>query len=432
MNPQRLLFLLLVLLALAAGIGWLALREDPDKQPQLPQAAADALMAGRPKDLRMLRIERPRYGQRVAFRFDQDAWTMVEPIDDEADIYAVSAALEVLFGNDYRPPLPIYSAQTSEQLGLDNPETTIEMEWADGSTSWLRIGAQEVAGDFRVAQRADDLLRLPIPAFRRLNRAVEDWRNHRLQPFGVALTEVIWEPTVGQPLRLENRGRRWRLMEPQQAPLADPAHDMLLSLLGARLIGMGMEEYDFDDVQEVTGLLTLHRGKEQVRIKITRDLGLLSDQRPYSLTVDPHQLRFLSLPLEEILSPRLLDFDPETVASMKLEQGSQQADFHRAAGSWADRADQPLDAAPASFLDALLRYAQGLERGTAQALPASPPAGRILFSISRRPQERGATILRWWVQDDGTILVADGKGSLAFPSSINFEAGVRDLFETLL
>ncbi len=431
MNPQRLTLLLVVLAAVAGALAWVALRDDPGEGPPLPEAAADALIPGDPAELRILRIERPRYGQRVAFSLGGGEWRMIEPIPDQADQYAVGAALSILFGNDYRPPLDVYVAQTEEQLGLAEPDVSIELQWADGSTSWLRVGAQEPGGDFRVAQREEGLVRLPLASHRRLERAVDDWRSHRLQPWGVGLTEVRWEPAEGTPLLLRNQGRRWRLVEPREAALADPAHDQLLALLGARLVGMGREEFDFERDGRDPGLLTLRKGEEVLRLKLTSDLGILSDARPYSLSVDPLHLRFLGLPVETIVSPRLLDFDPEQVASIRLEHGEDEGEFRRAGADWVDREEEALGEAEASFLDALLRYGHGLERGEERPLPATAHAGRILYSISRRPREEGSTVLRWWLDEEGRVLVAAATSDRAYLSEINFEAGVADLFRTL-
>lgn len=431
MNPLRLFLLLLVLAALAGGLAFLALRPEHGPAPILPEATADALIPGNPQDLRVLRIERPRYGQRVSFRLQKGTWVMTEPVQDEADVYALGTALEVLFGNDYRPALPIYLAQSPEQLGLDKPDVSIELEWADGSTSGLRVGAQEPAADFRVAERDDGQIRLPLASFRKLARAVDDWRNHRLHPYGVTLTELIWEPVEGQALRLRNHGQRWHLVEPIEAALSDPAHDMLLALLGARLIGMGLEEVAFDAWQQPVGQLNLYKGKEQVRLRFSNDLGVQTDRRPYSLTIDPLHMRFLSLAVEEIQSPFLLDFEPDQIASIGLEHGTDSGSFQRQNGSWADRDDRPLSPAEAGFLDALLRYGKELSRGEILPLPQQEPSGKVFFSISRKAQERGATVLRWWLQEDGTILVSAQGRQEAYRSSVNFEAGVADFFRTI-
>lgn len=431
MNPLRLFLLLVVLAGLAAGLSYLALRPSVDPTPGLPEASADALIRGNPQDLRVLRLERPRYGQRVSFELKDGSWRMTEPVEDEADVYALGAALEVLFGNDYRPALPIYLAQTAEQLGLDQPDVSVELEWADGTTSWLRIGAQEPAADFRVAERQEGQVRLPLASYRRLSRAVQDWRNHRLHPFGVTLTEVSWEPVEGQPLRLRQQGQRWRLVEPIEAALSDPAHDMLLALLGARLIGMGLEEVPFDAWQEPIGQLNLYKGKEEVQIRFSKDFGVQTDRRPYSLTIDPLHMRFLSLPLEEMQSPFLLDFEPDQIASIGLEQGEHAGTFQRQAGSWADRQDHLLSPEEAGFLDALLRYGKEAMRGEQMPLPEGPPSGKVMFSISRQPKERGSAVLRWWVQADGSTLISAQNTTEAYPSSVNFEAGVADFFRTV-
>lgn len=431
MNPLRLFLLLVVLAGLAAGLSYLALRPSEDPTPILPEATADALIPGNPEDLRVLRIERPRYGQRVSFELKDRSWRMTEPVDDEADVYALGTALEVIFGNDYRPALPIYLAQTAEQLGLDKPDVSIELEWADGTTSWLRIGAQEPAADFRVAERQEGQVRLPLASYRKLARAVQDWRNHRLHPFGVTLTEVAWEPTEGQPLRLRQQGQRWRLVEPIEAALSDPAHDMLLALLGARLIGMGLEEVAFDAWQAPIGQLNLFRGKEEVQIRFSTDFGVQTDRRPYSLTIDPLHMRFLSLPLEEIQSPFLLDFEPDQIASIGLEQGESVGTFQRQSGSWADRQDRLLSPEEAGFLDALLRYGKEAMRGEPMPVPEEPHSGKVMFSISRQPKERGSAVLRWWVQADGSLLISAQNSTEAYTSSVNFEAGVADFFRTV-
>ncbi len=428
MTPKRLFLFCLLLLALAWGLWQWA--QDQGQAPSLldlPEPSPHSLFQGNPSKIQKLTIEQPRYGRLVQLEQNAGQWQLTDPLLDVPEPFVLQGALQALYGRDWRKAPEEWLDQSAEDLGLLPAAAIIEVVYADGEREELVLGAEEESGNWRVARHNDQLLRFPIPGFRLLARPTDQWRDHRLHPLGTGVTAVVWHPHQGEMLRLERQHNRWYLRQPVEAPLSEQAKPFLLTLIGARVDGVGSEIPMGFTADLQIGSLDLYRGQEKVELQIFPG-GILSNRRKYLLSYDKHNFQFLQLSLEEMISRRILDLDSNQIVSMRLEYRQEAVDYRRTKDQWMRNSGSEVDAKESAFVAALLKYGQTMERGEQKPLPQEPPAGRILYCISRLPQEQGAQILRWWVDEDGTNWVASEPGSEAYRSSINFELGVQSLF----
>ncbi|MHC4823440.1 MAG: hypothetical protein ACYTEP_05400 [Planctomycetota bacterium] len=429
MTPFRLL--LLCFLFLGAGLGLWQLAQTQGEAPVLPgieQAAEDSLLRGDPKELVRLTMEQPRFGQTVVLELVGETWAITEPLADTPEPSSLAAAFQVIYGNDWTAAPEEWGMQSAEDLGLEPPALLMEATYRDGTTELLRVGAEEPTGNWRVARLGEQLMRFPIPGYRKLARPLQQWRDHRLHPLGINISRFTWEPSSGPKLVIEKKEGQWHILEPVQAPLEERALPFFLTLLGGRVDGVGNGEAPRTPEQGKLGDIRLKKGDEEAHLEIFR-WGVLSDKRDFLLSYDQRTFQFLELPLEEMVSRRILNLDPGRIASLRIELGPDSADYRLAPDGWVRQGMEVADPKQSAFVAALLDHGTQLERGEALEIPAGAPAGRILYSISRRPQEKGSKILRWWVDPEGRNLVASEPGSNAYESRINFDLGVRSLFE---
>ena len=428
MTPSRLLLVCVLLLGAVFGLWKLSQSEQANlEEVVVPTASEQNLLIGDPADLRSLSIEQPRYGMTISLKLEGQTWLLTNPISDAVEPFILSSALQSLYTQDWLPGLEKWAGQSDADLGLDPASALLEATYKDGSTEQLIIGAEEATGNWRVARRGDVLVRFPIPNFRMLARPVDQWRDHRLHPHGAGVTEVIWEPIDGDRLRLQKTNGRWYLKEPVEAPLEERTEPFLLTLIGGRVEGLGDPVLDSLPLDKKRGDLTFSTGADQTHLQVF-DGMVQSDRREYSLSLESGTYRFFDFSIDELVSRRILDLNPERIASLKIEYGERSKDYQRTKEGWGNNNQDQVMPEESAFVDALLQHGQRLERSEAFALPDSPPAGRILYSISRIPKEKGSQILRWWVESDGRVLVASEPGSTAYLSSINFELGVQSLF----
>lgn len=428
MTPSRLLLLCALLLGAVFGL-WKLSQSSQAKTEEIvvPTASEQNLLLGNPVDLVGLSVEQPRYGITVSLKLDGRTWMLTDPIPDAVEPSVLSSALQSLYTQEWLPGLEEWTGQSDEDLGLEPASALVEAIYKDGSTEQLILGAEEASGNWRVAKRGGELVRFPIPNFRMLARPVKQWRDHRLHPHGAGITEVTWEPVDGERLRLQKTNGRWYLKEPVEAPLEERTEPFLLTLIGGRVEGIGEPILDNLPLDGKRGDLTFSTGAEKTELQVF-DGMVQSDRRQYPFSLESGTYRFFEYSVEELMSRRILDLNPERIASLKIEYGDKSLVYQRTKQGWGNTNQERVMPEESSFVEALLQHGQRLERGETFELPQTPPSGRLLFSISRIPKVKGSQVLRWWVQEDGQVIVASEPGTSAYLSSINFELGVQSLF----
>jgi len=428
MTPLRLLLLCLVFLAAGLGL-WQLAKQRGGRPPlfEVPPAVEQPMMQGDVTLLERITLEQPRYGSSLRLDKEDDQWMITEPLRDFPEPLAVNFTLGTLYGDDWQAAPEEWGNQSNSDLGLEPAYATIELRYSDGASEVLRIGAEEETGRWRVAERNGTLLRFPISPFRQLMQPAEQWRDHRFQPFGVNVNRLLWTPLDGEPIEVVHARNKWYLRKPFAAPLHDTAVQYLMQMLGWRVEVLSSTPKEEMIFLQPLGTLVLEQGGAQITLMINAD-GIASDHRAYPIGYSARAFQFLQLSLDELRSNRVLDLDSTQISSVKIEYGEQERLYRLRDGEWVESTSEVVVAEQTAFVKALLEHGTLLERGEEVPLPADQPAGRILFSISRQPKERGSTILRWWVDEQGRNLVAPNPATAASVSKVNFELGVRSLF----
>ena len=430
MTPTRLLLLSVLLLGAGYGLWQLGRHAPPIPPVELPSAGEGTLLRGAPADLRRLTLEQPRYGQRLRVEPDETGnWGMTEPIVDRIEPVVFQAVLGALWTRDWKDAPPEWQHQSDADLGLDQPAVVGALDYADGHVETLRVGAAGPGGRWYACRIDDRLVALGDTAMTQLQRPAQQWRDHRLQPFGIGVQSLRWEQEDGRVVEVEQQARGWYLLEPAQGRLSETAADFLARLLGARAAALGDTQAEPGALEQRQGVLTLRAGSgEEVVLQVWPGSALSSD-RDFVVALMPEDLVFLGMEVDALLTLRLIDFDPGQVQSVRVEQGAESEVYRLQEPGWMSAGADSFDPEVASIVAALIGYAVALERSERLPVPEGPPAGRILYSISRTPAERGSAVLRWWVDAQGRILAGSGAGDFVTPCEVNLELGVSSLLE---
>ncbi len=432
MTPARLLALSLLLIGLGAGL-WMFSQEstsDEDPNIRLPEAGEDAFLTGLPQDLRQITIEHPKFGHRVRAELSDDGrWRITEPLNDIAEPATLQAVISALWTRDWKEAPDNWQTQNEADLGLESPEIVGQAKYADGSTESFRIGAADAGGRWFACTRDEKLIALGNTSVLQLRRPGQQWRDHRVQPYGIGVNRLEWTPKDGERLVIERRGQKWYLQEPVQGLLDEGAVPHLARMLGARSTGLGDTPPHAADSLDRRGVLQLHATDgSELRLELW-PRGIISSDRDYLVAIEFKDFRILWMEIDALLSRRVMDFSFEQVQSIRAEHGERSHDFRLRTQGWMAVGNDQFDEEVGATVNSLLGHAAGLLRSERLPLPDGPPAGRLLYSISTTPKERGSTVLRWWIAEDGTVLVGAGDADYVTPSAVNFELGVSRLLD---
>jgi len=440
-NPRRLLVLLCILVAAAAGAWWLQDRladEDPLRRDlEVPPASERPILSGDPARAARITVERPRYGQRVRVVRDEEdgVWRLEEPIRDWAEPAVMRNVFLALWGEDWREAPPEWEGQSDADLGLAPAALVVEVRYADGDAEVLRIGALDAAGAFHAAERNGERVRVGEGVMSRLNRDLATWRDHRLQPLPApAVHEVVWEPEDGERMVLRRRGDHWLIVEPFRAPADERQEPRIEQALAARAEVLGAEaDPDPETLGPRVAELTVRGSGHEFVLDLHR-VQALASHRAYAMEWNPRDFQVFFDGPEALRSPRLLDLDLGTLQSILIERDGVRAVFRRSPNGWRLVGGDELPPEERAYVDALARHARRQEVGETVPRPERPPDGRAWFSISREPRperDEGIALLEWWREPDGSTVVASGEGGRVTPSEVDFDLGVTDLFRRL-
>ena len=429
MTPARLLLFSILLLAAGGGL-WLLARGDSGPPPvPLPEVSTDALLRGDPATLRRLTLEQPRYGQRLRVEPDEDGrWGMTEPIVDRVEPVVLAATLGALWTADWKEAPAEWLDQSDADLGLAQPAIVGAVDFADGNSETFRVGAAGPGGRWYACRIDDRLVALGDTAVTLLERPAQQFRDHRLQPFGIGVSRLRWKARDGQVLRVERKSDDWHLVEPAEGRLSDTAAALLARLLGARAAGLGDVPAERGDERARMGTLELvSTDGTAVTLELWPRQAISSD-RPYVLALLPEDLQFLSLDVDILLTRRLVDFDADQVRSLRVDQGGRSQVFRLQQPGWVAAGGNSFDAEVAATVAGFIGHAVALERGKRLPVPDRPPTGQVLYSISHTPSERGSAALRWWSTEDGLVAGA-GDGDFVSPCPVNLERAAEALLD---
>lgn len=436
MRTPRLLALVLTLVALAALLGYLRGRLQPAADPSAvppPPRSEDSLLQLEPARLDRVTIHHPRINETVRLERGADGvWRLTEPIADWAEPVAIRSLMEALYERDWSPAPEAWAAQSDQDLGLEPAELAIEARADDGSAQLLRIGAAEVMSRWRAATLDGRRLRVGEGLLSRLERPADLWRDHRILPLPPpAIQTLRWQPASGPAWELRRQEGAWRMLQPFAAPVDAGAAEWLERLLGARAVQVdGSPLTERPPQQPALGTLTIQGARESFSLTLHPE-GAVASHRDYLLAWDPEDFSLLFRDVESLRSRRVLDLDPGTIVTIRLEVGDDAAEFRRSTGGWSRDWRSDLGPEERGFVDALLREGAKLEASAWEPRPAAAPTGRVLYSISRTPRPQPGRVLCWWTDATGRVRVGAEDADRCTISEVNFDLASRELLRRL-
>lgn len=436
MRTPRLLALVVTLVALAALLWYLRGILQPGADPSAvppPARAEDSLLSIEPARLQRVTIHHPRINETVRLlRGEDGVWRLTEPLTDWAEPVAIRSLMEALYERDWSAAPEAWATQSDQDLGLEPAELAIEARAEDGSAQLLRIGAAEVMSRWRAATLDGKRLRIGEGLLSRLERPAALWRDHRILPLPpTAIQTLRWQPATGPVWELRRSEGAWRMLQPFAAPVDENAAPWLERLLGARAVQVeGTPLTDRPPRGEALGTLTVQGARESYSLDLHSD-GAVASHRVYLLAWDPEDFSVLFREAESLRSRRVLDLDPGTIVTIRLEVGAESAEFRRSSGGWSRDGRSDLGPEERGFVDALLREGAKLEATEWEPRPASAPAGRVLYSISRTPRPQPGRVLCWWTDEVGRVRVGAEDADRCTLSAVNFDLASRELMRRL-
>jgi len=437
MRVPRLLAMVLALAALAALLWWLRgllqpAAAGPSAVPP-PERAANSLLQLDPARLDRVTIHHPRINETVRLERGADGvWRLTEPLADWAEPVAIRTLLEALYERDWSPAPEAWDAQSDQDLGLELAELAIEARAGEGATQLLRIGAAEVMSRWRAATLDGRRLRIGESLMSRLERPPELWRDHRILPLAPPAIQILrWQPASGPAWELRRQGGAWRMLEPFAAPVDEGAAQWIERMLGARAVLVELSPLsELPPRAPALGTLTIQGAHDSFTLALHPD-GAVASHRDYLLAWDPEDFSLLFREAESLRSRRVLDLDPGTIVTIRLEVGAESAEFRRSEGGWSRDGRTDLGPEERGFVDALLREGVKLESDAWEPRPAGAPTGRVIYSISRTPRPQPGRVLCWWTDATGRVRVGAEDSDRCMLSEVNFDLASRELLRRL-
>lgn len=417
MNPTRLVFLIVLLAAVAYAVHYASQATEPTEFDTPVEAAERPLVAGEPKDLRVISIHHNQIERIVRLaRKESGDWRMEEPLVDFAEPSIARSLVVLLFGKDWQPAPEDWQHRSEAELGLDPPRHSVELEFADPADNQvLEIGVQDLSGDYYYAQVNGKRIRLGLGTRNMLARPPSDFRDKRVVQTPQAVRRLDFVPQEGQELSFIRKNDKWYLDKPLQGPLSPLARNGIARFLGSRA-EMLPEEGATKEVLEnakTADKVILHLPRTKREVALMEGVALV-EGRVFPVPVRTMEFTVFHETPEDLLSDLLLDFEPREVVSVLLVRGEEELILRRQPAGWSGpggifageedrRLGRPADR---GFLLAqnLVKFAGELKRTPSVDRPGGNPDGKIRLSRSREPIERGSQNLWWWNTPNGLVV----------------------------
>ncbi len=432
MNPRVLFVLALVLIGAAFGLSRLDFSSQASDSTDTPSASADLrlfpgdlgtiqeVLIHRAETLDVLRIEPAGDG----------IWSLTEPIADRAEPMLLRLLFQLLASDIAAEPEAIWDARTDAELGLAEPRVDLEIQFGDEGFYRLAIGARHANGMSSFAERNGNRILVPRSLVELLERPSNQWRDHTVLRWPLQVVEVKWQPGNGDGFTARRTGQGWELIEPIQSRV-DPIRVRALDrLIGVRTASLPSDSPPPDlrerllttgGVLRITSLLEGQQERHQ-EFRV-HDSVLLDVDRAFLLPTYSEDLNVLVYSAEQLRSKRLLHFDPSHIASLRVHLESGPVELRRSSQGWTDEDGDLLASAAQKKLTTLLVELANLETVTEAERPVQELARQLQLSISARPVERGATVMRWWPGGplQGSIVSA-GQSRASYQVARDFDA----------
>ncbi|MFQ5749464.1 MAG: hypothetical protein ACE5H3_08415 [Planctomycetota bacterium] len=441
MNPARLLLLAVLLLLAAAGIFFLAGRGGAPAALPAGAAAARPLLKGGPGELERVSIYTQVTERILAFEKEGPGnWRMTEPLRDRAEPFMLEQMERILFGGEWKPAPPEWRDRPDAELGLDPPFQGVEAQVSGRPVQILRIGATDFTGEWRAAEVAGRRIRLGPASSAFFQRAIDEWRDHRIFPDAGGARSVTWKPAPGggPGFRLERKDGAWRVTDPEQAPLDPLAESGLRRMLGARASALSdmVVSKAFRERAAREGRLVVEGNGSSETVRLVGQTALVSG-RDYPIGIDVQDFRLLRLGFDELRSRFVLSIPFEEVVFLRIRRKERSITFVRGASGWKDAKGRPLSEKNQVYVRTLVDFVCKMERGSPRPVPEQDPIGEIFLSRSLNGNPRRSATLRWWVVEDPSspapvqIAAVPGARKAAEVTGFNLDFGVEGLLKEL-
>lgn len=432
MNPRVFFVLAIVLIGAAFGLSRFefgkASTNDPDAPPRSEElrmfqgdlSSIQEVLIHRAETLDVIRIEPAGDG----------IWSLTEPIADRAEPVLLRMLFQLLASDTAAKPEAIWDARTDAELGLAEPRVDLEIRYGEQDFYRLAIGARHSNGMSSFAERNGKRILVPRSMVELLERPSNQWRDHTVLRWPLQVVEVKWQPADGAGFTARRTGQGWTLTEPLQSRV-DPIRVRALD----RLIGMRAASLPSDspppDLRErllagggslrITSLLEGQQERQQ-EFRVHESV-LLDIDRAFLLPTYNEDLNVLAYTAEDLRSKQLLNFDPSHIASLRVHLEAGPVELRRSSQGWTGEDGELLPSAAQKRLTTLLVELSNLETVKEAQRPSQELARQLQLSISARPVERGATVLRWWPSagSEGSV-VSEGKSRASYRSTSDFDA----------
>lgn len=426
-----------VAVALALGAWWRARSIEAFRTP---------LAAFAPESVRSIALESS--GLRMRLESRGDAWRQREPFEQGADASAVRALL--LAATDAAPVYRTRVADAPAESRLAQPDLTLSIGLADGSSRVFRIGADHPAGLSWIAEQGADAAGPCLPDLRRLalGAARGALRDDRIFERAGADSERIRivvqaGPGSAEEVLLDRTPEGWRLRKPFESR-ADAAAIGAFLQAAARLRHAGVVQENAGD-GAVHGLAqpaaeiairtldvaTGARSDEVVQVGSENGSGgrfVRQADRPPVLSIDAKGVAALLPPVAGFVDPRACGLRPDEVAQVRVldVDGHARVHLRRDAGGWTR-----LDAGGAAqAIDD--RNARELVRSLCEARANTvagddPRAEWLMGRVELVPAAGQARTVSLWRLPDGRWAMTDGDGpARVFPASLPMPLAPED------
>jgi hypothetical protein len=432
MNPRVLFVLALVLIGAAFGLSRLDFSAQPKPPADTPELATDLrLFQGDLSTIHEILIHRTESFDVLRIEPAEDGiWRLTEPLADRAEPVLLRILFQLLDSAAASQPEAIWEARTDAELGLAEPRVDLEIRSGEQDFYRLAIGARHSNGTSCFAKRNGKRILVPRSIVELLERPASQWRDHTVLRWPLQVIEIKWQPASGAGYTARRTGQGWELIEPLQSrvdPIRVRALDRLIGMRAASLPSDSPPPELREQLAAAGGILqftSLLEGQKERRQEFRVHDGVLLDiDRAFLLPTYNEDLNVLEYGAEELRSKRLLHFDPSHIASLRVHLEDGPVELRRSSQGWIGEDGELLHGAAQKRLTSLLVELANLETVTEAERPTDQLARQLQLSISARPVERGATVLRWWPSPtEAGSIVSHAQSRASYQAGSDFDA----------
>ncbi|OFV90175.1 MAG: hypothetical protein A3J75_00450, partial [Acidobacteria bacterium RBG_16_68_9] len=319
----------LILAVLLAGLGAYLYFVEFERLAE--EAKKKTLLEFKTEDVVAITLTYP--DRKIALKFTDGKWRLVEPVHDLADETTVTNLLRAIAECEIKKTLEDVPSDLAP-FGLDKPGAEIHVALTERELPVIKVGKTTPVGFSTYIQRADDpKVHLTSSAFHSgTDKQVKDLRDKQIVKFEDSDIRTIALHGVDHDILLVKTDTSWSLEQPATyAADAATVRSFLSTLRSMRATDFAAEEAadlaPFGLAQpRLTITLTPDKEDEQKRILVgsendKKDLYVKVAARPTIYVVGSWVFRDLNKTANDFRDKTVVAFDPEAVTTVTVERG---------------------------------------------------------------------------------------------------------------